>query len=60
MDRIDYNVQSVSVSVEEGLKQLEKVCSRYLLHIHQMQTRVENLKLSLQTYCSYSSLFVGN
>lgn len=60
MDRIDYNVQSVSVSVEEGLKQLEKVCSRYLLHIHRMQTRVKNLKLSLQTYCSYSSLFVGN
>lgn len=25
MDRIDYNIQSVATSVEEGFKQLEKV-----------------------------------
>lgn len=46
VDRIDYNIQSVSASVEEGLKQLQKVCS--FSRIHRMQSEVKNLKLSLQ------------
>lgn len=31
MDRIDYNIQSVSTSVEEGLKQLQKVLFSLML-----------------------------
>lgn len=30
VDRIDYNIQSVATTVEEGLKQLEKVLSSFL------------------------------
>ena len=35
VDRIDYNIQSVSVSIEEGLKQLQKVLSSHS-HSHKM------------------------
>ena len=28
IDRIDYNIQNVAASVEEGYKQLQRVCSR--------------------------------
>jgi t-SNARE complex subunit (syntaxin) len=31
VDRIDYNIQSVATTVEEGLKQLEKVLSSFLI-----------------------------
>jgi len=31
VDRIDYNIQSVSTSVEEGLKQLQKVLFSLML-----------------------------
>ena len=34
VDRIDYNIQTVAVSVDEGLKQLQKVLSLSLTHTH--------------------------
>lgn len=35
MDRIDYNIQNVATSVEEGFKQLEKVLLLFSLFLAQ-------------------------
>ncbi|KAA3476075.1 syntaxin-43-like isoform X1 [Gossypium australe] len=46
VDRIDYNIQNVATTVEEGLKQLQKVCSL-----------CPNINLSSDVLCGSSFLY---
>lgn len=52
IDRIDYNIQNVATTVEEGLKQLHKVLSSFLIFHF-------NPSLSLVLYCNFMSGTLG-
>jgi hypothetical protein len=47
VDRIDYNIQSVATTVEEGFKQLQKVLFGFLL-LAQLNTSIVETLLSLR------------
>lgn len=49
MDRIDYNIQNVATSVEEGFKQLQKVLSSLtLLLLHRDFT--QSLQVQIRAF----------
>lgn len=45
MDRIDYNIQSVATSVEEGFKQLQKVLFSLMLLLYLHRYFGQSLRL---------------
>jgi len=47
VDRIDYNIQSVSTSVEEGLKQLQKVLFSLMLLLEETLLSLYDCKLEV-------------